>query len=496
MAITRGQVAGSGHGGAGGFGAQTATFASAVTSGQLLVCLWVGNSNTGNATCADNVNGAWTALAQQTPFAGSGRRMNWFYKLNSAAATAGSMVVTVTPVANAGNSEWMQIATYNGVGGYDSAVSAYSTWTGGSGAITQVSGVPTQTGDLILYGISSDAETTQAMTASGSMTAMVLDATSKSAGASPNFAMAFDELLGAGAGAVTGSMTMSAGGDDGGRWIIGFSPSTGSIITKTQTGIARLANTQTKTTTGISRLANTRTKTQTGISRIANLKTKTTTGISRLARTVTKTQTGISKLANSRTKTQTGISWIKTTVNKTQTGISRIANTRTKTQTGISRLAQNFSKTQTGISRLGQTGTKTQTGISAIIKTATKTQTGISRIASSRTKTQTGISRLSNRCTKNQTGIACLKQNIYRFSTPTEYDVVRRGPGPFWRSFKPQLTGVTVLKQSGTYRQVKYPTQREISAAEIAYIGGHVHDVSPTEAADLTAAGYTVEVIT
>jgi hypothetical protein len=481
MAITRGQAAGSGHGGAGGFGAQTVTLPGAVTAGQLLVCLWVGNSNTGNATCADNINGAWTALTQQSPFSGSGRRMNWFYKLNSAAASAGALTVTVTPVANAGNSEWMQVATYNGVSAYDSAVNAYSLWTGGSGAITQLSGTPTQSGDLILYGISSDAETTQAMTASGVMTSMVLDATSKSGGASPNFALGFDELLGAGASAVTASMTMSAGGDDGGRWVIGFSPSTAATITKTQTATARIANTRTKTQTAIARISNNKTKTQTAIARISNTRTKT--------------QTAISRIANTRTKTQSANASIIKTVTKTQTATARIANSRTKTQSAIARISNLLTKTQTATARIGQTGTKTQTAKAAIVKTQTKTQTAIASVGVGKTKNQAATARISNRLTKTQRATACIVQNVYRFTPP-----VSQGPSRYtgrvrdrvWRHYRGQLTGITVLKTNGAYTQVETPMQSQISAADVAYLGGHTYEVTADEASALQAAGYDI----
>lgn len=50
--------------------------------------------------------------------------------------------------------------------------------------------------------------------------------------------------------------------------------------------------------------------------------------------------------------------------------------------------------------------------------------------------------------------------------------------------------GVSLLKVGGLYRQVIDPSDEEIVAADIAYIGGHVYAVSNTEAAALIAAGY------
>lgn len=51
--------------------------------------------------------------------------------------------------------------------------------------------------------------------------------------------------------------------------------------------------------------------------------------------------------------------------------------------------------------------------------------------------------------------------------------------------------GISVLKENGFYRQVRYPSCEEIAAADVAYLGGYDHTVSETEAASLRAAGYT-----
>lgn len=53
--------------------------------------------------------------------------------------------------------------------------------------------------------------------------------------------------------------------------------------------------------------------------------------------------------------------------------------------------------------------------------------------------------------------------------------------------------GRTVLKAfNGTYTTVDNPTITQMAAAAIAYQGGHTYTVDTTEAAALTAAGYTV----
>lgn len=53
--------------------------------------------------------------------------------------------------------------------------------------------------------------------------------------------------------------------------------------------------------------------------------------------------------------------------------------------------------------------------------------------------------------------------------------------------------GITVLKSAtGGYEMVEIPSPEQIDNAAIAYIGGHVYEVSDAEAASLTAAGYEV----
>lgn len=74
------------------------------------------------------------------------------------------------------------------------------------------------------------------------------------------------------------------------------------------------------------------------------------------------------------------------------------------------------------------------------------------------------------------------------FQPPT----VEEGPaggGPLFGRYK--LTrGVTVLKNAGVYTEHRYPSQAQVDAADIAYIGGYRHVVSDTEATALTNAGY------
>lgn len=49
---------------------------------------------------------------------------------------------------------------------------------------------------------------------------------------------------------------------------------------------------------------------------------------------------------------------------------------------------------------------------------------------------------------------------------------------------------VSVLKESGFYRQAESPSAEEITAADVAYLGGHAYPVDEAEVLALTAAGY------
>ena len=79
------------------------------------------------------------------------------------------------------------------------------------------------------------------------------------------------------------------------------------------------------------------------------------------------------------------------------------------------------------------------------------------------------------------------------FAPPT---VLRSYPGAYGDRLFCRMklpVGLTVLKsESGGYTALENPTNEQIDAAAIAYIGGHVYDVSAEEADSLTAAGYEV----
>lgn len=60
-----------------------------------------------------------------------------------------------------------------------------------------------------------------------------------------------------------------------------------------------------------------------------------------------------------------------------------------------------------------------------------------------------------------------------------------------FRHSRGRTRGRTVLKAAdGTYTTVDTPTQDQVDAAAVAYMGGRVYQITAAEAASLTAAGY------
>lgn len=50
--------------------------------------------------------------------------------------------------------------------------------------------------------------------------------------------------------------------------------------------------------------------------------------------------------------------------------------------------------------------------------------------------------------------------------------------------------GVTLLKSGVTYTQSRHPSDEDMAAADVVYLGGYTYVISAGEAAALTAAGY------
>lgn len=74
------------------------------------------------------------------------------------------------------------------------------------------------------------------------------------------------------------------------------------------------------------------------------------------------------------------------------------------------------------------------------------------------------------------------------FSPPTRRERLLSNHPLFRRMSR--TIGVSLLKESGIYRQVIDPMAEEVEAADIAYLGGHTYVIGTAEADDLTAAGY------
>lgn len=69
-----------------------------------------------------------------------------------------------------------------------------------------------------------------------------------------------------------------------------------------------------------------------------------------------------------------------------------------------------------------------------------------------------------------------------------------RGPAFFlFRHYKNRARGRTVIKKNGVYSTVDAAAvPDQLATADIVYLGGHIYEVTESEAADLVAAGYTV----
>lgn len=50
--------------------------------------------------------------------------------------------------------------------------------------------------------------------------------------------------------------------------------------------------------------------------------------------------------------------------------------------------------------------------------------------------------------------------------------------------------GVSILKSGSTYTQVRGPSDEQMEAADVVYLGGYTYTISAGEAAALTSAGY------
>jgi hypothetical protein len=180
----------------------------------------------------------------------------------------------------------------------------------------------------------------------------------------------------------------------------------GSVLTKTQGAVARIAINSTKTQPAVSRISVNITKTQPAVSRIANIFTKTQSAIARIAKTITKTQPAVARIAAILTKTQSATARIAQTITKTQPATARIGQTGTKTQPSTSRISVTTLKTQSATARIARILTKTQPAVARIVAVLTKTQGAVARIANLFGKTQSAIARIANTRSSTQPATA------------------------------------------------------------------------------------------
>jgi len=59
------------------------------------------------------------------------------------------------------------------------------------------------------------------------------------------------------------------------------------------------------------------------------------------------------------------------------------------------------------------------------------------------------------------------------------------------RHYGGQPVGQTVFKSGGVWVTKQYPSQSELDAATVVYLGGHEYPLSASEEADLIAGGFS-----
>ena len=74
--------------------------------------------------------------------------------------------------------------------------------------------------------------------------------------------------------------------------------------------------------------------------------------------------------------------------------------------------------------------------------------------------------------------------------TPPLSESMPSGTDRFWRRFK-SYRRRSVLKFGSTYKDVEFPDDEDLTAADVVYLGGHTYIIDETEASALSAAGYS-----
>jgi hypothetical protein len=223
--------------------------------------------------------------------------------------------------------------------------------------------------------------------------------------------------------------------------------------------------------------------------------TKTQTAIARIANTVTKTQSAVSRIAVSRSKTQTAIARIAKSASKTQPAVSRIANTGIKTQSAISRVATTFTKTQGATARIVNAAvfTKTQAATARLANTRIKTQSATANVIQNVAQRRYATQRATAKVTATYFTPDTVAHTSSIYTSPRDpYLPVTAIAQRLFRFYKPRANGVTVLGTNGVFTVTEYPSQSAIEAADVVYLGGHTYRISGSEATGLTNAGFSV----
>lgn len=77
---------------------------------------------------------------------------------------------------------------------------------------------------------------------------------------------------------------------------------------------------------------------------------------------------------------------------------------------------------------------------------------------------------------------------LITFQSPLRIKVPA-GSNRFWRHFTTTQC-ISILKFGTSYQKIQDPSDEQIEAADVTYLGGHIYEITEAEAAALTAAGY------
>lgn len=202
------------------------------------------------------------------------------------------------------------------------------------------------------------------------------------------------------------------------------------------------------------------------------------------AATKTGTATAIASASatktSSRTKTNTGTALASASAIKTSS--------RARTGTA-SAIASASSVSSQGGGTPSKTGTAPARALASSVSSTTRVRSATALLLASASAVVASIRNVTGTATAVATAsVNSQKQEVAHLFTPPGR-IERRGTHRLFGRL-PLVQGVSLLRENGLYRQVEAPTDEEVSAAEVVYLGGRVYHITDAEMYDLSNAGY------